>query len=345
MIISKSDISSVLSSIIKENKVDKIFILVDINTDVHCLPKIDFGEFGYCRKILIDGGESCKDLATVTSILNVLINENATRHSLLINLGGGVVSDIGGFAASVYKRGMYFVNVPTTLLSAVDASTGGKTGVNHNNLKNVIGTFCDPLDTLVSVDFYDTLHSSEVLSGFAEMIKHGLLLGEELYISTINYDIERFGKEALVDLIDRNIRFKERIVALDPEERGIRKALNLGHTIGHAIETLQMMKGKPVLHGYAVMWGLIGELYLSCVKFGLENSVLLQVASFSKQFYGQCPIMCRDYDDLLTLMAQDKKNSHGSIHFTLLRALGEYEIDQVLEIRIIKEALDFIREN
>jgi 3-dehydroquinate synthase len=267
----------------------------------------------------------------------------ATRHSLLINLGGGMVTDLGAFAASTFKRGISIINIPTTLLSMVDASVGGKTGFNFGGLKNEIGVFRNADCVILDTVFLKTMDEENILSGYAEMLKHGLISTEAHWAELMNFDIEHPNLKELGDLVAKSVQVKERIVTEDPTEKGIRKALNLGHTVGHAFESLALQR-KPVLHGYAVAWGLVCELYLSVAKTGFPVEKMRQMTRFIFDHYGRMPITCDDYPTLLELMTHDKKNIGTSINFTLMGGIGDIRINQTATKEEIEEALDFYRE-
>lgn len=267
----------------------------------------------------------------------------ASRHSCMINLGGGMVTDLGGFAAATFKRGINFINIPTTLLSMVDASVGGKTGINFGGLKNEIGVFCDSKFVILDTEFLRTLDAENICSGYAEMLKHGLISDEKMWAELVGFDLAHPDLLQLQRMVGDSVAVKERIVEQDPHEHGIRKALNLGHTFGHAFESWAL-KRKPVLHGYAVAFGLIPELYLSVMKTGFPTEKMRQTVNFIKEYYGSLPITCDDYDELIELMRHDKKNQDGIINFTLLGGIGDIRINQSATIDEIKEAFDFFRE-
>ena len=292
--------------------------------------------------ITIPAGDTSKGLESVSHVWSELQRMGATRHSLLINLGGGMVTDLGGFAASTFKRGISFINIPTTLLSMVDASVGGKTGINFGGLKNEIGVFSNANSVILDTTFLQTLDEENILSGYAEMLKHGLIDCEEHWAALLREEL-RVKSELLAAAIEKSIAVKQRIVTEDPTEKGLRKALNLGHTAGHAFESLALER-KPVLHGYAVAWGLIVELYLSVVKTGFPTDKMRQTASFIKEHYGRMTVTCDDYPHLLELMRHDKKNMGSDINFTLLGGIGDIRINQTATEEEIKEALDFYRE-
>ena len=254
-----------------------------------------------------------------------------------------MVTDLGGFAASTFKRGINYINIPTTLLAMVDASVGGKTGINFNGLKNEIGVFNNANTVILDTQFLKTLDAENIRSGYAEMLKHGLISEDKMWAELLNYDLENPDLQKLSQMVADSVAVKERIVTEDPTEHGIRKALNLGHTVGHAFESLALQR-KPVLHGYAVAWGLICELYLSCIKTGFPTDKMHQTVRFIQEHYGKMAITCDDYPTLLELMTHDKKNVAGVINFTLLGGIGDIRINQTATKEEIYEALDFYRE-
>ena len=334
-----------LATAISECQHDRIFILADEKTALHCIPQIEhFDCLNGAETIVIGEGEENKSIRTLTEIWQNLSRNGATRHSLLINLGGGMVTDIGGFAAATFKRGIDFINIPTTLLAMVDAAVGGKTGINLNGLKNEVGAFSDARFVIIDTTFLKTLDNENLKSGYAEMLKHGLIGRMEQWVELINYDLARPDLVMLQQMVSESLEVKRSIVAEDPHEHGIRKALNLGHTVGHAFESFAMTTGMPILHGYAVAYGLICELYLSAIKTGFPTDILRQMVSFIRENYGQMPITCNDYPALVSLMRHDKKNTTGTINFTLLADIGDIRIDQTASEEEIREALDFYRE-
>jgi 3-dehydroquinate synthase len=255
-----------------------------------------------------------------------------------------MVTDLGGFAAATFKRGIACINVPTTLLAMVDAAVGGKTGINLHSLKNEVGAFYPAQVVVVSSQFLQSLDGENIASGFAEMIKHGLISTEEHWTQLMRYDLHRPDLEELQTLIMESIRTKENIVEQDPTEQHIRKALNLGHTLGHAFETLAMRRGTPVLHGYAVAWGMMGELYLSHIREGFPSDKLRQTVNYIKEVYGSFTFTCKDYEELYALMRHDKKNVGTDIIFTLLGGIGDIRINRTATKEEIFEMLDFVRE-
>ena len=332
---------------------DGLFVLTDEHTAEHCWPVVkDFLCLRKAQLITIPAGDEHKTIQTATRVWEQLSESGATRHSCLVNLGGGMVCDLGGFVASTFKRGINYINLPTTLLAMVDASAGGKTGLNLNGLKNEVGTFCQPHRVIIHTPFLQTLGTEELLSGYAEMLKHGLLDGEDLWAETMLAPLHPCTLEpsnSLSSLIERSIAVKQRIVEADPMEQDLRKVLNLGHTVGHALESYSNNVAptphlSPLKHGYAVAFGLICELYLSAIKCGFPTDRLRQTVSFIREHYGTVDIICDDYDTLIALMHHDKKNMSGQINFTLLAGVGDVRINQTATDEEIREALDFLRE-
>lgn len=343
IIISKQ-LQTDLAKAIAECEHDRIFVLVDETTNKLCWTLVkDYLCLKDAQTIVIGATDRRKNLDTLVHVWESLQQGKATRHSLLINLGGGMVTDLGGFAASTYKRGINFINVPTTLLAMVDASVGGKTGINFGGLKNEIGVFNDAESVLLDTNWLRTLDEENIRSGYAEMLKHGLIADNTMWAELINFNLAQPNLHQLAFMLDKSVRIKERIVAEDPHEKGIRKALNLGHTFGHAFESWAM-KRQPVLHGYAVAFGLIAELYLATTQTDFPTERMRQTVNFIRAYYGSLPITCNDYPELIELMHHDKKNRGNEINVTLLGGIGDIRIDQTITEEDIKEALDFFRE-
>lgn len=333
-----------LAKAIAECEHDRIFVLVDETTNKLCWSLVkDYLCLKDAQTIIIGATDRRKNLDTLVHVWESLQQGKATRHSLLINLGGGMVTDLGGFAASTYKRGINFINIPTTLLAMVDASVGGKTGINFGGLKNEIGVFNDAEFVLLDTNWLRTLDEENIRSGYAEMLKHGLIADDTMWAELINFNLVQPDLRQLASMLDKSVRIKERIVAEDPHEKGIRKALNLGHTFGHAFESWAM-KRQPVLHGYAVAFGLIAELYLATTQTDFPTERMRQTVNFIRAYYGSLPITCNDYPELIELMHHDKKNRGNEINVTLLGGIGDIRIDQTITEEDIKEALDFFRE-
>jgi len=344
---------------------DRVFLLADETTERYCLPVVEgYAVMRDAKRIIIGATDTHKTLESLAHVWEELGQGGATRHTLLINIGGGMVTDLGGFAASTFKRGINYINIPTTLLAMVDASVGGKTGINFNGLKNEIGVFNNASTVILDTQFLKTLDAENIRSGYAEMLKHGLISNEQMWAELLNFDLEQPDLVALRRMVADSVAVKERIVTEDPTEQGIRKALNLGHTVGHAFESFALRtlgtvpsvssaadyRGTvpsvrtPQLHGYFVAFGLICELYLSCIKTGFPTDKMRQTVSFIKEHYGKMTITCDDYPTLLELMTHDKKNVAGTINFTLLGGIGDIRINQNATKEEIYEALDFYRE-
>ena len=343
-VIISTNIQQTLAEAIGKVKHDKLFLLADETTFQLCLPLVmDIPHIQNATRIVIGATDTHKTLDTLSHVWSELSNGGGTRHSLMVNLGGGMVTDLGGFAASTFKRGIPYINVPTTLLSMVDASVGGKTGINFNGLKNEIGVFNAPDTVILDTEFLKTLDHENILSGYAEMLKHGLISNDQNFAELLNFDLDNVDYPHLGQMVGTSVAIKERIVEEDPLEHGIRKALNLGHTAGHAFESWALSR-RPVLHGYAVAWGLICELYLSCIKTGFPTDKMRQTVRFIKENYGTLPITCDDYEELHQYMTHDKKNTAGIINFTLLGDIGDIRINQTATKEEIFEMLDFFRE-
>lgn len=324
---------------------DKLFILTDEHTRRLCLPAlVNLPEIKEAVSITIGAEDVHKTLETLASVWTALSNQGATRHSLLINLGGGMVTDLGGFAAATFKRGMAYINLPTTLLAMVDASVGGKTGINFNGLKNEIGAFAPASSVLIETDFLRTLDAANFFSGYAEMLKHGLISRTDHWAELLNFDTAHIDYRVLKQLVGQSVQVKEEIVAQDPYEKGIRKALNLGHTVGHAFESLALAENRPVLHGYAVAWGMVCELYLSHLRVSFPKDKMRQTIQFIKENYGIFHFDCKKYEQLYAYMTHDKKNTSGIINFTLLKEIGDICINQTADKETIFEMFDFYRE-
>lgn len=322
------------------------YALADSNTSrlvwsrlVECRP-----ELGDVKLIVIPAGDVNKNIDSLTHIWSELQRMGANRHSLMINVGGGMVTDIGGFAASTFKRGMRFMNVPTTLLGAVDAAVGGKTGINFGGLKNEVGVFREAETVIISTCVFSSLPAAELYSGYAEMIKHGLLEGGEALSRLLEYDPVSADYDRLLVLLEESVGVKRRVVSEDPFEKGLRKSLNLGHTVGHAFESLAMEKKHPVAHGYAVAWGIVVELVLSHMHKEFSSDWLRRISDYVKLHYGAPAVECSDYPRLLELMHHDKKNLDSRINFTLMEAPGVVALDCTSDEDDIMTAMDIFRD-
>lgn len=336
-----NNVAPELEALVTDAAPNRAYILTDDNTRAIGESINTFG----ATLITIPAGDDHKNLDSLARVWHTLSTTGATRRSLLVNVGGGMITDLGGFAAASFKRGIRFINVPTTLLGAVDAAVGGKTGVNFLHFKNEIGAFAPADAVIISTRFFATLPLSELLSGFAEMLKHGLISSEKAYRKLLGFDIAEADFDALLPLLEENVGVKRRVVELDPREQGLRKALNLGHTAGHAFESLAMERNSPVPHGFAVAHGLLVEMVLSHLLEGFPSAELHSYASLLRETYVPAPaISCDDYPRLLELMSHDKKNlSADAINFTLLASPGTPLIDRTADADTIRTALDLYR--
>ncbi|MGN1353854.1 MAG: 3-dehydroquinate synthase [Alloprevotella sp.] len=326
-------------------KADKLFVLTDTITHEKCLPLLNGCEaLKEAVHIVIGATDTHKTLDTLADVWQQLGHGGGSRHSLMICLGGGMVTDLGGFAASTFKRGIRFINIPTTLLAMVDAAVGGKTGINFDGLKNEIGVFNESEAVIINTQFLQTLDAENIRSGYAEMLKHALLSGGDLLSRHLDFDLNEPDLPRLQKMVAESIKVKEAIVKADPHEHGLRKALNLGHTFGHALESLALEQDRAVLHGYAVAWGLVCELYLSCTLRQFPESVMRQCVRFIRDYYGTFDFDCKAYDHLYDLMRHDKKNQAGVINFTLLNGVGDIALDCHATQNDVYEAFDFLRE-
>lgn len=319
----------------------QILILVDENTHEFCLPQL-LGNLTTeipLEIIEIEAGEELKTIETATQLWEILSEFKADRKTLMINLGGGVITDLGGFVSSTYKRGIKFINLPTTLLGMCDASIGGKTGIDHQYLKNIVGTFAEPEHIFVYPEFLKTLPFVELRSGFAEMLKHGLIADKKHWQDLIS--IEELTPENIYPFIETSMRIKQNVVELDFKEQNIRKTLNFGHTIGHAVESLFLQTGNLVPHGEAVAMGMICETHLSYLENLISEKTGLSIITNIRKFYPDLDISLFEKDDLISLMKNDKKNEHGKINFSLLTDIGICKFDHLSSDENISYALHY----
>lgn len=345
-VIISQDLEQSLTQALERQSFDRLFVLTDTTTHRLCRPLLSGMKcLDGAVDIVVKPTDEHKNIESLVSVWTALQQGGATRHSLMVNLGGGMVTDLGGFAASTFKRGIPYINVPTTLLSMVDASVGGKTGINFYGVKNEVGVFNNAQCVIFYMPFLKTLDRQNLLSGYAEMIKHGLIDRERTWAELLNFDWRDADWDRLGQMVTTSVRVKQAIVKADPHERRQRKALNLGHTFGHAFEEFSLRHDrKPILHGYAVAYGLVAELYLSAVRYQFPNELLHQTVGFIREHYGMLSFTCDDYPELIELMRHDKKNHDGQIITTLLADIGDVRLDQSVSGEEIKEALDFCRE-
>ena len=328
---------------IKKNNFSKIFILVDENTHQYCLPRfLENLETDKSIEIIeIESGEINKTIDTCVGVWDTLSELNADRKSLMINIGGGVITDLGGFVACTFKRGISYINVPTTLLSMVDASVGGKTGVDLGHLKNQIGVISNPDLVLIDTKFLDTLPKEQMRSGLAEMLKHGLITGDRYWNKF--QDLSKLSLDNLDELIHESVIIKRNVVEEDPFEDGIRKTLNFGHTLGHAIESYYLSNPNKttLLHGEAIVIGMILACYISTELVGFPKETTLEIKNLFLSYYDKITIDKDDYPAIIELLKYDKKNNHGNINFVLLEAIGTCKIDCLVDNQLIIDAFKY----
>lgn len=325
-----------LNTMIQKLNPSRIFVLVDENTGQHCLHHLIANLDQPFTTITIPAGETFKNIDTCKQVWAALIETKADRKSLLINLGGGVIGDLGGFCAATYMRGITFIQMPTTLLSQVDASVGGKLGVDFDGYKNMVGLFSEPAAVIINTEFLKTLPYKELLSGYAELLKHGLIADELVWeeLSAID-DITSLNFEQVVH---DSVKIKKDVTEQDPTEKGLRKILNFGHTIGHAIETLSFKTDQPLLHGEAIAIGMIMESYLALEKGFIVIDDYQYIKSSIINLYGHKYKSVPKVDDIIAVMLLDKKNSQGKIMFSLLEKIGTANFNQEVEYDLIEKA-------
>lgn len=331
---------SELKRFLDNSSYSKVFFLTDLNTSEHCMPLIGryLPDLKNYDIIEVDPGEENKNIDYCIGVWHMLLDFGADRNSLLINLGGGVVTDMGGFAASTYKRGIDFIQIPTTLLSQVDASVGGKTGIDLGSVKNIIGTFTQPKAVFICQEFLTTLDKRQLISGFGEVVKHGLIADKAYFEKIKTADPANIDS----DIIYRSVEIKNHVVTTDPFEKGLRKTLNFGHTIGHAIETYSLKTDtNPLLHGEAIAIGMICEGYLSHKYNSLSGADLDELIAFIRSVFPDYSSSKEIYAEVIDYMKNDKKNVSGQIGFALLSEIGKCDYNIYLTEEQIIESLDF----
>ena len=332
-----------LNDYISSNEIGTIFVLVDKNTQQHCLPEFrtKISESIAVKRIVIKAGEINKNIATCVEVWKKLTELKADRKSVLINIGGGMVTDLGGFVASTFKRGIKFINIPTTLLSIVDASVGSKTGVDLDNLKNLIGLFSNPEMVLIDSNYLETLPEREFKSGIAEIIKYGLTFDPKLW-EAIQQDKWK-NSEELNAVINQSINIKNKVVLEDYKEIGLRKVLNYGHTVGHAIESyfLEHSDLEPLLHGEAIGIGMVVEAYISNKQYNFPKNELEKLKQYILKIYGKTTIDATHYPAILELMKHDKKNIKGTVKYILLKDIGDFVLDGEASNELVVEGLEY----
>ena len=333
-------IASVLDQYLHENNFSNIFFLVDENTHVHCLPILlaDLDHLSAYEILEVDAGEENKTIETVSNLWLALAELGADRNALVINVGGGVLTDMGGFMASTFKRGIKFINIPTTLLSQVDASVGGKNGIDLEGMKNMVGTFTQPEMVLIDPKFLKTLEQRQIKSGLAEMLKHGLIQDRDHWDNLVQ--LLSHHAEDLAPFIMDSIEIKRQVVEQDPLEKGLRKILNFGHTIGHAIESESLETEFPLLHGEAIVIGMIIEAFLAEQKGILAMEDREEICDGFASLYALSTIDSKLIPHLLEWMSHDKKNENHAIHFSLIDQIGSCTYNVVCNEEEIKAAFE-----
>lgn len=340
------DSAEILDKFLSGEKYDSIFVLVDENTRLHCLQKIKtLKSLSNSIIIEIKSGEENKNIETCQFIWKKLIDANAGRNSLLINLGGGVIGDMGGFCASCYKRGIDFIQIPTTLLSQVDASVGGKLGIDFAGLKNIVGQFCNPQKVIIDSEYLLTLPFEQIRSGYAEMLKHALIWDKDHWGKLIQENIEDVTSNKWLRLIKHSVNIKKEVVQQDPFEKNIRKALNLGHTIGHAVESYFLNYDNAILHGEAVAYGILAENFLAKEKGLLSEISFNSIKNHISKIYPKIEISKEAISEIIDYTKNDKKNEGSEINVSLLADIGTVEINHKISVADIEEAILFLNDH
>jgi 3-dehydroquinate synthase len=331
--------SDFLQKCIVEINPSKVIVIVDENTEQFCLPLLyEWTEQVKFDIIKIQSGEENKTIDTCQEVWYKMVELSADRHSLVLNLGGGVIGDLGGFCASTYMRGIKFIQIPTTLLSQVDASVGGKLGVDLHGIKNMIGVFQEPYAVIIATNFLRTLPYKELLSGYAELLKHGLIANGAIWedLSTQD-DITSLDFE---EVVFQSVLIKKSVTEQDPHEKGLRKILNFGHTVGHAIETKSFEGDLPLLHGEAIAIGIVIESYLSLSLGYISIDAYNQIKNSIQKLYGKKYKSLPTVDEILPIMTKDKKNHSGVINYALIDKIGSATYDQVVDVSKLYEAFE-----
>lgn len=334
-----SPLKESISDFLQTANYSKIIVLADSNTRRHCYPTLK-SLLPKHLLVTVEAGEQHKNLITCEKIWSDMTSAQLDRHALMINLGGGVIGDMGGFCAATYKRGIDFIQIPTTLLSQVDASVGGKLGIDFQGFKNHLGVFTQPKKVLIDASFLQTLPYVEMRSGFAEVVKHCLIADASKWEVIRKRDFE---EQNWPDLIAHSVEIKKKVVAEDPTEKGLRKILNFGHTIGHAVETYFLSKPpkQRLLHGEAIAAGMVMETYLAYRKKMVNLQTLEQVEEFIFSVFGKASLTIDDVPIIITLAQQDKKNRGGELRFSLLNALGSCSYDIKVTEAEIRQAVAY----
>jgi len=329
---------SYLEKYLKENPFSTIFVLCDTNTKKYCLPLFlkQNKVLQKAKVLVIPVGEKNKTLVTTNKCWEFLLKNNADRRSLLISLGGGVVCDLGGFAASTFKRGINFIHVPTTLLAMADASVGGKTGIDFKGYKNLIGTITQPQGVFINEIFLKTLSSRQIKNGFAEIIKSALIGNPSLWKNFLS--LKKLPETDLTSFIHDSVFIKNKIVIKDPNEKNIRQVLNFGHTVGHAIESYFLNWKNSLLHGEAIVVGMCVELCLGKIVELTNANAAMEAFLFFKKHFSLRKFSTKEISGFLKLMQHDKKNRDGKFNFALIEKPGAPVINVHASTRDVKEA-------
>jgi 3-dehydroquinate synthase len=332
-------VSESLVQFLSSTHYSKILVITDNNTKKYCYPLLK-PVLPKHKVVQVKAGESEKVLTTCEVIWDAMTGEEMDRHGLVINIGGGVIGDMGGFCAAVYKRGIDFIQVPTTLLSQVDASVGGKLGIDFQGFKNHLGVFQIPQSVLIDPQFLKTLPAREIRSGFAEIIKHCLIADAGKWTEISRKDFE---EQNWADLIAHSVKIKQNVVDQDPTEKGLRKILNFGHTLGHAVETCFLGKSddQRLYHGEAIAVGMIMEAYLSCKRGGISEAELSTIEEFIFTIFGRVNIAAEDIEPIIALTRQDKKNKGKDVRFSLLKEVGVCGFDDVVTTSEMRKAIAY----
>lgn len=348
------DLFEKLNTLLPKYDIEQVFIITDSNVAntalLHWWDRLnDYSEkllsILQAHTLILPAGEAHKTLESVCRIWEFLMDNGATRKAVVFNIGGGVITDIGGFAAATYKRGIDYIQVPTTLLCMIDAAYGGKTGFNYHVAKNSIGVIREPLAIWYHLPFLRTLPDEQWLSGYAEMLKHTLIADRMEFQNLLAMEPDKNSithPEEWKEHIRRSVEIKQYVVEQDPEDMGMRHVLNFGHTVGHALEEYMLSQNQPKPHGYCILWGMVAELYLSHLKLGFPPEIVSQLAHCMLENYGKIPFSCKDYHKLMDIMRHDKKNTDGEINFTLLRNIADPRINQHATDTEIQEALEYL---
>ena len=342
-----SEEKNFFTDLLHQKDYSSVFILVDSNTEVHCLPLFlaSYPCPENCEIISIEPGEDHKHIQTCTSVWEALSSLGADRKSLLINLGGGVLTDLGGFVASTFKRGIDFINIPTSLLSMVDASVGGKTGIDLGPLKNQVGVIINPQAVIIDPVFLNTLPANEYRSGYAEMLKHGLIQDSAYWKKLA--DFKNISKDQIATFIHHSVNIKYQVVRQDPREDSLRKILNYGHTLGHAIESYFLIHEDKttLLHGEAIAIGMIMEAYISTQLLSMPQEECDEIKAVFDEIFPKIIFDEEDFEAIIKMLIYDKKNSHGKVKFALLEAIGNPKWDIEVPNALLKDAFSYYQKD